>query len=76
MTGQPSPEDHQLTLRDFPIAMIPKGVSVLRSRAPVYPMQNEEIGLIEGEASGSSLVRQRTPCGSLRNTFLSLRFVA
>jgi len=55
--------------------MIPNGVSVLRSRAPVYPMHNEEVGMIEGKASGSLLIRQRTPGRSLRNTFLSLRFV-
>jgi hypothetical protein len=27
--------------------MNPNGVSVLRSRAPVFPMHNEEVGLIE-----------------------------
>ena len=58
-----------------PISMIPNGVSVLRSRAPVYPMHNEEVGLIEGKESGSLLIRQRTPGRSLRSTFLSLRFV-
>jgi hypothetical protein len=60
---------------DFPISMIPNGVSVLRSRAPVYPMHDEEVGLIEGKESGSLLVRQYTSGRSLRSTFLSLRFV-
>jgi hypothetical protein len=46
-----------VTLADFPISMIPNGVSVLRSRAPVYPMHNDEVGLIEGKASGSLLIR-------------------
>ena len=31
--------------------------------------------MIEGKESGSLLIRQRTPGRSLRNTFLSLRFV-
>jgi hypothetical protein len=58
-----------------PVSMIPNGVSVLRSHAPVYPMHDEEVGLIEGKESGSLLIRQCTSGGSLRNTFLSLRFV-
>ena len=60
---------------DFPISLIPNGVSVLRSRAPVYPMHDEEVGLIEGKESGSLLIRQCTSGRSLRSTFLSLRFV-
>ena len=55
--------------------MIPNGVSVLRSRATVYPMHDEEVGLIEGKESGSLLIRQRASGRSLRSTFLSLRFV-
>jgi hypothetical protein len=55
--------------------MIPNGVSVLRSRAPVYPMHDEKVGLIEGKESGSSLIRQYMSGSSLRSTFLSLRFV-
>jgi hypothetical protein len=55
--------------------MIPNGVSVLRSRAPGYPMHDEEVGLIEGKESDSLLIRQRTSGRSLRSTFLSLRFV-
>jgi hypothetical protein len=55
--------------------MIPNGVSVLGSRAPVYPMHNEEVGLIEGKESGSLFIRQRMPGRSLRSAFLSLRFV-
>jgi hypothetical protein len=55
--------------------MIPNGVSVLRSRAPVYPMHDEKVGLIEGKESGSLLIRQYTSGGSLRSTFFSLRFV-
>ena len=46
-----------------------------RSRAPVYRMHDEEVGLIEGEESGSLLIRQCTSGRSLRSTFLSLRFV-
>ena len=62
--------------RHFPISlMVPNGVSVLRSRAPVVPMHNEEVGLIEGKESGSLLIRQYTSGRSLRSTFLSLRFV-
>jgi hypothetical protein len=38
-------------------------------------MHNQEVGMIERKASGSLLIRQRTPGRSLRNTFLSLRFV-
>jgi len=60
---------------DFPISMIPNGVSVLRSRAPVYPMHGEEVGLIEGKKSGSLLICPYTSRRSLRSTFLSLRFV-
>ena len=55
--------------------MIPHGVSVLRSRAPVYPMHDEEVGLIVGKESASLLIRQYTSGRSLRSTFLSLRFV-
>ncbi len=55
--------------------MIPNGVSVLRSRAPVYPMHNEEVGLIEEKKSGSSLLCPYTSSRSLRGTFLSLPFV-
>jgi hypothetical protein len=55
--------------------MIPNGVSVLRSRAPVDPMHNEEVGLIEGKESGSLLILQRAPGRSLRSTFLFLIFV-
>jgi hypothetical protein len=55
--------------------MIPNGVSVLRSRAPVYPMHDEEVGLIEGKKSGSLLICPYTSRRSLRSTFLSLRFV-
>jgi len=55
--------------------MIPNGVSVLRSRAPVDPMHNEEIGWIEGSESGSLLIRPRTPGPPLRSTFLTLLFV-
>jgi len=55
--------------------MIPNGVSVLRSRAPVYPMNDEEVGLIEGNESGSLLIRQCTSGRSLRSTLLSSRFV-
>ena len=69
-----SNRDHCLQA-DFPISMIPNGVRVLRSRAPVYPRHNEEVGLIEGKESSSLLIRQRTPGRSLRSTFLSLRFV-
>jgi hypothetical protein len=32
--------------------MIPNGVSVLRSRAPVNPMHDEEAGLIEEKKVG------------------------
>src|SRR5258708_1809273 len=60
---------------EFPISMIPNGVSVLRSRATVYPMHDEEVGLIEGKESGSLLIRQRASGRSLRSTFLSLRLV-
>jgi hypothetical protein len=61
--------------RHFPISlMVPNGVSVLRSRAPVVPMHNEEVGLIEEKESGFLLIRQRTPSRSLRSTFLSLLF--
>ena len=55
--------------------MIPSGVSVLKSRAWVYPMHNEKVGLIEGKKSGALLLRPRTPGRSLRSTFPSLRFV-
>jgi len=55
--------------------MIPNGVSVLRSRGPVYPGHDAEVGLIEEKESGSLLIRQRTSGRSLRSTFLSLRFV-
>jgi hypothetical protein len=68
-------QDFVSSLADFPISMIPNGVSVLRSRSTVYPMHDEEVGLIEGKESGSLLIRQRTSGRSLRNTFLSLRFV-
>ena len=54
--------------------MIRNGVSVLRSRARVCPMHDEEVGLIAGKESGSLLIRQCTSGRSLR-TFLSLRFV-
>ena len=67
--------DRYGTLADLSISMIPSAVSVLRSRAPVYPMHDEEVGLIEGKESGSLLIRQRTSGRSLRSTFLSLRFV-
>jgi len=67
----PKRADHFLQA-DFPILMIPNGVSLLRSRAPVYPMHSEEVGLIEGKESGPLLIRQRTPARSLRSTFLSL----
>lgn len=53
----------------------PNGVSVLRSRALVCPMPEEEVGLIEGKESSSLLIRQRTSGRSLRSTFLSLRFL-
>jgi hypothetical protein len=55
--------------------MIREGVGVLPSRAPVFPMHNEEVGMIEEKESGSLLIRQRTPGRSLRSTFLTLRFV-
>jgi hypothetical protein len=55
--------------------MIPNGVSVLRSRAPIYPMHDEEVALIEEKKSGSSLFCPRAPNRSLRGTFLSLPFV-
>jgi hypothetical protein len=55
--------------------MIANGVSVLRSRAPVYPMHDEEVGLIEGKESGSLLIRQCTFDRSLCSMFLCLRFV-
>jgi len=55
--------------------MIPNGVSVLRSRAPVYPMHEQEVGLIEGKESSSLLICQRTSGRSLRSTFLSLRIL-
>jgi hypothetical protein len=42
---------------------------------PVYPMHDEEVGLIEGKESGSLLIRQCTSGRSLRSTFLSLCFV-
>ena len=64
------------SLADFPISMIPNGVSVLRSRAPGYPMRDEEVGLIEGKESGSLLVCQSTSGRPLRSTFLSLPFVS
>src|ERR1700733_12182176 len=35
--------------------MIPNGVSVLRSRGPVYSMHDEEVGLVEGKESDSYL---------------------
>ena len=68
-------QDFVSSLADLQISMIPNGVSVLRSRAPVYPMHDEEVGLIEGKESGSLLIRQYTSGRSLRSTFLSLRFV-
>jgi hypothetical protein len=55
--------------------MIPNGVSVLRSRAPVDPMHDEEVGLIEEKEPGSLLIPPRTSGRSLRSTFLFLRFV-
>ena len=58
-----------------PISMIPNGVSVLRSRTPVYPMHEEEVGLIEGKESSSLLILERMSGRSLRSTFLSLRFL-
>jgi hypothetical protein len=57
------------------MSMTPSGVSILRSRAPAYPLDNEEVGMIEGKESGSLLIRQRTSGHSLRSAFLSLRFV-
>jgi hypothetical protein len=51
-----------------------KKLSVGRAE-PVYPIHDEEVGLIEGEESGSLLIRQCTSGRSLRSTFLSLRFV-
>jgi len=60
---------------DFPISMIPNGVSVLSSGARVHAMHKDEVGLIEGKESGSLLIRQCTSGRSLRSTFLSLRFV-
>ena len=60
---------------DFPISMILNGVSVLISRAPIYPMHREEFGLIEVKESGALFIRQRTPAGSPRSTFPSLLFV-
>jgi hypothetical protein len=58
-----------------PISMIPNGVSVLRSRAPVHPMHDEEVGSIEEKKSGSLLICLYTSGRSLRSTFLSLLFV-
>jgi len=55
--------------------MISNGVSVLMSPAPVYPMHDDGVGLIEGKESGSLLILQCTSGRSLRRTFLSLRFV-
>jgi hypothetical protein len=57
------------------MSMTPSGVSILRSRAPAYPLDNEEVGMIEEKESGSLLIRQRTPGRSLRSTFLTMRFV-
>src|SRR5258708_27948333 len=71
----------------FP-AILPPGISlkILRRNrewlvrngyhsAPLYPMHDEEVGLIEGKEAGSLLIRQCTSGRFLRSTFLSLRFV-
>jgi hypothetical protein len=54
--------------------MISNGVSVPMSRAPLYPLHDDGVGLIEGKESGSLPIRQCTSGRSLRSTFLSLRF--
>jgi hypothetical protein len=49
--------------------MIPNGVSLVRSRAPVYLMHDKKVRLIEGTDSGSLAIRQYTSvCRSCART--------